>query len=519
METETSSLALLVSYLCSMSKKVALVILDGWGIGKHDGSDAVWQANTPFTDKLWAEVPHSKLRTDGENVGLPAGQMGNSEVGHMNIGAGRIVWQMLVRINKAFADGSISSNAKLEELFRKTRESGKALHLIGLVSDGGVHSHINHLIGLSKLAHEAGVKTYIHAFLDGRDTDPKSGMGYLKTLTENIEGLNVQLSTVIGRYYAMDRDKRWERVKKAYDLMVKGDGHHTGEILDALSENYNNGITDEFMAPLRCLPGNEGLIENGDSVLCFNFRTDRGRQITEVLSQKAYPEFEMSPLNLNYYTLTEYDEHFKISGVIFENQNLTDTLGEVLSRNNKTQLRAAETEKYPHVTFFFSGGRENEFPGESRLLANSPKVATYDLQPEMSAPELTDRAITFLQKEQPDFMVLNFANPDMVGHTGVFSAIMKACETVDHCLEKLVTAGLNLGYRFIVIADHGNADYAVNNDGTPNTAHSTNPVPCWLIGDTEHNELRDGILADVAPTLLQLMGIEQPREMTGESLL
>lgn len=502
-----------------MTKKVALVILDGWGIGRHDNSDAVWKANTPFTDKLWAEKPHCKLRTDGENVGLPAGQMGNSEVGHMNIGAGRIVWQMLVRINKAFNDGSISDIPKFKQMLENCRTTGRPLHLAGLVSDGGVHSHISHLKGLCRLASQAGVKVYVHAFLDGRDTDPKSGIAYLRDLSDSIADTTAALSTVVGRYYAMDRDKRWERVKKAYDLMVNGNGEFAEDILHSVKDKYEAGITDEFMEPMRCLPGTEGLIQDGDTVLCFNFRTDRGRQITEALSQKPFPEHGMSPLNLNYYTLTEYDETFRISGVIFENQNLSQTLGEVLSNNGKTQLRAAETEKYPHVTFFFSGGREEEFSGESRLLVNSPKVATYDLQPEMSASELTEKAIRILQEKKPDFMVLNYANPDMVGHTGVFSAIIKACETVDACLQNLVNAGLAEGYSFIIIADHGNADFAVNDDGTPNTAHSTNPVPCWIIDETASPVLPDGILADVAPTVLKLLNVTQPELMTGRSLL
>lgn len=502
-----------------MTKKVALVILDGWGIGRHDNSDAVWKANTPFTDRLWAEKPHCKLRTDGENVGLPAGQMGNSEVGHMNIGAGRIVWQMLVRINKAFDDGSISDIPKFQQMLENCRMSGRPLHLTGLVSDGGVHSHINHLKGICKIASNAGVRVFVHAFLDGRDTDPKSGIGYLRDLSASLSGTNAALSTVVGRYYAMDRDKRWERVKKAYDLMVKGTGEFTADILDKINAKYEAGITDEFMEPVRCLPGSEGLIKDGDTVLCFNFRTDRGRQITEALSQKEFPEQGMTPLNLHYYTLTEYDETFKIDGVIFENQNLSQTLGEVLSEHGKTQLRAAETEKYPHVTFFFSGGREEEFNGETRLLVNSPKVATYDLQPEMSAFELTEKAIHLLHEQKPDFMVLNYANPDMVGHTGVFSAIVKACETVDANLQKLVAEGTSEGYSFIIIADHGNADFAVNDDGTPNTAHSTNPVPCWILDETVGSVVSDGILADVAPTVLKLMNVPQPQLMTGRSLV
>lgn len=502
-----------------MAEKAALVILDGWGIGKHDNSDAVWQANTPFTDGLWEAFPHARLRTDGENVGLPAGQMGNSEVGHMNIGAGRVVWQMLVRINKAFREEALGANEVFNRMLGQAQLPGKSLHLIGLVSDGGVHSHQEHLIEICKLAAAAGVKNiYIHAFLDGRDTDPKSGSGYIAHVLKGVQGTGARISAVIGRYYAMDRDKRWPRVKRAWDLMVSGVGKAEKDPVEAIASYYNQDITDEFMEPMRFLDGDEGLIREGDVVLCFNYRTDRGRQITEALTQREFPEEGMKPLKLHYYTMTEYDEQFQIDGVIFDNQNLTDTMGEVVARAGKTQLRAAETEKYPHVTFFFSGGREEPFSGESRLLVNSPKVATYDLQPEMSAPELTDKAIHAIQAETPDFICLNFANPDMVGHTGVFSAIVKACETVDACLARLVKAGLEKGYHFIIIADHGNADFAVNDDGTPNTAHSTNPVPCWLVSNTLKPALHDGILADVAPTLLKLMGIPQPEAMTGRPL-
>lgn len=498
-----------------MSEKAALVILDGWGIGRHDRSDAIWNAKTPFTDMLWDTFPHASLRTDGEHVGLPEGQMGNSEVGHMNIGAGRIVWQMLVRINKAFSDGSISENTMLQKVFACKGN----LHLMGLVSDGGVHSHIDHAIALGKMAAEAGVKNvFIHAFLDGRDTDPKSGLNFIKRLQNELNGTGVTLSTAVGRYYAMDRDKRWERVKKAYDLLVNGVGEYVASAEAGIAAQYEAGITDEFMEPLRFLPGSEGLICEGDTVLCFNFRTDRGRQITRALTQENFPDQGMRALILDYYTLTEYDETFKIAGVIFENQNLTDTLGEVLSGAGKTQLRAAETEKYPHVTFFFSGGREEPFLGEERIMAASPKVATYDLQPEMSAHELTQNAIAFLEEKQPDFICLNFANPDMVGHTGVFNAIVKACETVDDCLRRLVEVGLKHQYHFLIIADHGNADMAVNEDGSPNTAHTTNPVPCWLVSQTINPHLHNGILADVAPTILKIMQLPQPTAMTGRAL-
>ncbi|MBL7812999.1 MAG: 2,3-bisphosphoglycerate-independent phosphoglycerate mutase [Bacteroidetes bacterium] len=502
-----------------MVKKTALVILDGWGIGDRSKSDAVWNAKTPFTDSLWDLYPHTELRTDGENVGLPDGQMGNSEVGHMNLGAGRIVWQMLVRINKAFADGEVKSNPALNGLFQHCISTGTALHLMGLVSDGGVHSHQNHLIQLCKLAGEAGVqKVYIHAFMDGRDTDPKSGKGYLDTVLARTQESGAKLSTVIGRYFAMDRDKRWERVAKAWQLMVNGTGTFTPDISAELQNQYDAGITDEFMSPLRTLAGNEGLIRENDTVLCFNYRTDRGRQITSALSQQDFPEHGMNKLKLKYYTMTEYDARFEIEGILFANQNLNMTLGEVLANAGLTQLRAAETEKYPHVTFFFNGGREEPFPRENRLLVNSPKVATYDLQPEMSATELADKAIALLNTEHPDFVCLNFANPDMVGHTGVYNAIVRAVETVDSCLHRLVDAGQKQGYTFFILADHGNADFAINDDGTPNTAHTTNPVPCWVVGDGFTGNLRRGILADVAPTVLKWMGLEQPFEMTGSPL-
>lgn len=500
-----------------MSGKAGIVILDGWGIGKHDKSDAVWNAETPFTDSLSTMYAHTTLRTDGLNVGLPEGQMGNSEVGHMNIGAGRIVWQMLVRINEAFSKKNIRDNAVWQKLISDA--SGKKLHLVGLVSDGGVHSHIDHLIQLCNEASESGVeRVYIHAFLDGRDTDPKSGEGYLNKLLSGIEKTNVKISTVVGRYYGMDRDKRWERVSKVWNLMVKGEGQQTNSAVDAVVEQYNKGITDEFMSPLRVLEGDEGLIEDGDAVLCFNFRTDRGRQITEALSQRDFPDFGMHSLNLNYYTMTRYDESFRINGVLFDNQDLGNTLGEVISKAGKTQLRAAETEKYPHVSFFFSGGREEPFTGEQRLLVNSPKVATYDLQPSMSAAELTDKACSIIAGEKPDFICLNYANPDMVGHTGVYSAVVEAVETVDNCLQRLAAVLLENGYEFLVIADHGNADFVINEDGTPNTAHTTNPVPCWLLSKHRKPELNSGILADVAPTVLKLMEIKQPAEMTGNSL-
>ncbi|MFM7638179.1 MAG: 2,3-bisphosphoglycerate-independent phosphoglycerate mutase [Bacteroidota bacterium] len=503
-----------------MVKKVGLVILDGWGLGNGSHSDAINQAITPFTDSLFARFPHATLRTDGENVGLPEGQMGNSEVGHMNIGAGRVVWQMLAKINKAFAEGSVSDNKVLLSAMNKAKAEDRPFHILGLLSDGGVHAHIEHIKQLCSIAQEFGLKkVYVHAFLDGRDTDPKSGLGHVKNLLVHIKGTSVQLSTVVGRYYAMDRDERWERVKVCYDLLTQGTGKATSDVLSDIQSEYSAGITDEFMSALRCLPQSEGLIAEGDVVLNANFRTDRGRQITRALTQEDFAAFGMHKLKLHYYTVTQYDVKFKISGVLFENDNLHQTLGEVISMAGKTQLRAAETEKYPHVTFFFSGGREAAFEGEDRLMANSPKVATYDLQPEMSAIELTDRAIAKMQQQQYDFVCLNFANADMVGHTGVYEAIIKAVETVDACLQRLVEVGEELGYEFLIIADHGNADFAVNDDGTPNTAHTTNPVPVWWVTQEREQDLRNGILADVAPTILQMMGLVQPLEMTGKSLI
>ena len=503
-----------------MVKKVALVILDGWGLGNGSHSDAINQAITPFTDSLFARYPHATLRTDGENVGLPAGQMGNSEVGHMNIGAGRIVWQMLAKINKAFEDGAVAENAVLLSAMEQAKQNDKPFHIMGLLSDGGVHAHIEHIKKLCKIATDYGLKkVYVHAFLDGRDTDPKSGTGYLKDLLSSINGTSAKLSTVVGRYFAMDRDERWERVKVCYDLLVSGIGKETLDPIAAIEQEYQAGVTDEFMVALRCLQGDEGLVAEGDVVLNANFRTDRGRQISRALTQEDFALQGMKKLKLSYYTLTQYDAKYKIAGVLFENDNLQQTLGEVISMAGKTQLRAAETEKYPHVTFFFSGGREQAFEGEDRLMASSPKVATYDLQPEMSANELTERAIAKMQHEQYDFVCLNYANADMVGHTGVYESIIQAVQTVDTCLQRLVEVGEELGYEFLVIADHGNADFAVNEDGSPNTAHTTNPVPVWWVTQEREQDLRNGILADVAPTILEIMGLVQPLEMTGKSLI
>ena len=498
-----------------------LLILDGWGLGPKYESDAIAQANTPFMDALMQSRPHSTLITHGEDVGLPDGQMGNSEVGHLNIGAGRIVWQELARINKAIRERELHENKALLDALAYAKANDKQVHFLGLVSDGGVHSHLEHLKALCDIAVENGcAKTYIHAFTDGRDCDPKSGAGFLDDLLGHLNGKPVQVASVVGRYYAMDRDKRWERVKLAYDLMVNGTGEATTDIPTAIRASYGQGTTDEFLKPMRCLPGNEGLIQPDDVVICFNFRTDRLRELTQVLSQQDMPEHGMSTLPLYYVTMTRYDDTYKGVHIMFEKDDISLTLGEVLSNAGKTQVRIAETEKYPHVTFFFSGGREEPFDGERRLMAPSPKVATYDLQPEMSAFQIRDAIMADIVEHQPDFICLNFANTDMVGHTGVFSAAMKAAETVDQCLSEIVPLALKHDYACLIIADHGNSDYLINEDGTPNTAHTKNPVPCILVANNKPNTtLRNGRLADVAPTLLALMGVTTPPEMTGKSLL
>lgn len=500
-------------------RKVALVILDGWGLGDHSHADAVFQAQTPCMDYLMRHYPNTQLKTSGLDVGLPDGQMGNSEVGHLNIGAGRIVYQDLTRISKSIQEGTLAQNKVLNNTFQYCLNKNKPLHLMGLLSEGGVHSHEKHLYELVRLAEQAGLfEIYIHAFLDGRDTDPKSGHASLQRLDHFLKNRKAKVSTIIGRYYAMDRDKRWERVQKAYDLLIHGKGVYSDDYVSAVNAFYQKQITDEFMEPIRCLPNSHGLIQEHDAVLCFNFRTDRCREITQALTQQSFLDYSMHPIPLCYVTMTRYDERFQNVQVLFEKDDLNNTLGEVLSKYNKTQLRAAETEKYPHVTFFFSGGRELAFEGEQRILVASPKVATYDLQPTMSAPELTQKVIQHIQSETPDFVCLNFANPDMVGHTGVYDAILQAIETVDACLDQVVKVCVKLGYTLIVIADHGNADVAINLDGSPNTAHSTNPVPLVAV-NAPYKNLKPGILADVAPSILNLMNIPVPPEMTGTNLM
>jgi 2,3-bisphosphoglycerate-independent phosphoglycerate mutase len=502
-----------------MTDYFGLIILDGWGLGDGSSSDAIAQANTPFMDEIRKKYPSSTLLTSGENVGLPEGQMGNSEVGHLNIGAGRIVYQELTRINKSIRDGDFYTNSVLLEAMKKAKKS--KLHLIGLVSEGGVHSSQAHLHALCDLAKNQGVQNvFIHAFTDGRDCDPKSGLGYIQNLEAHLEKSVGKVATIVGRYYAMDRDNRWERVKKAYDLLVLSEGEQFSSASKAIESQYAKNRTDEFIDPIIIVEDGKPLaqIADGDVVICFNFRTDRPREITQALTQQDFPEYQMNKLNLEYYTMTNYDKTYTNVEVIFEKDNLNQTIGEVLSNQGKSQVRIAETEKYPHVTFFFNGGREAEFPGEKRILVSSPKVATYDLLPEMSALEVKNRIVENMQKDKPNFICLNFANPDMVGHTGVFEAIVKAVETVDSCLKEVVDCGRKLGYEFLVIADHGNADSARNADGSPNTAHSLNPVPVVLISDDEV-KLNAGILADVAPTILRRMGIEKPTAMTGESLI
>jgi 2,3-bisphosphoglycerate-independent phosphoglycerate mutase len=505
------------------TNKAILVIMDGWGLGKVKSSDAIQNANTPFVSSLYAKYPNTTLTTCGELVGLPDGQMGNSEVGHLNLGAGRIVYQELQRINVAVRDGSFFKNEVLLNAIRYSKDNKKPLHLIGLVSDGGVHSHTNHLKALITLCAKEGLQdVFIHAFTDGRDTDPKSGLGFVTDLQRHLNETTGKIATVSGRYYAMDRDKRWERVKLAYDALANGIGEKATDALAAIEQSYAGNVTDEFIKPTVIIGSDQkplASIQDGDAVICFNFRTDRCREITEVLSQTDMPNFGMKKLSLNYTTMTEYDKTFKNVHVVFENDNLNNTLGEILANNGKKQIRIAETEKYPHVSFFFSGGRETPFEGESRIMVPSPKVATYDLKPEMSAVELTDAIVPEIEKETADFICLNYANADMVGHTGVFSAAIKAVETVDKCVERVVTAALEHGYTVFLTADHGNADYLINEDGTPNTAHTLNLVPLFIIDKNFKGAVKAGKLGDIAPTILTMMKLPIPAEMTGEVLV
>jgi 2,3-bisphosphoglycerate-independent phosphoglycerate mutase len=505
-----------------MNKKVILMILDGWGMSPDPKVSAIDNAETPFIDSLYKTYPNASLRTDGLHVGLPEGQMGNSEVGHMNLGAGRIVYQDLVKINLAVKNKTLQDEPILRNAFAYAKENNKSIHLLGLVSNGGVHSHINHLFGLLDAAENFGLdNVFVHAFADGRDVDPKSGYSFISQLEEKIASTKVKLATVTGRYYAMDRDKRWERIKIAYDGLVNGEGEHSNDILTSIKASYKGGITDEFIKPIikTDTEGNPiATIKNDDVVIFFNFRTDRGRQLTDALSQNDFHEYNMHKLKLHYLTLTNYDVNFKGINVVFNKDNLTETLGEVLEKNNKTQIRIAETEKYPHVTFFFSGGQEEPFKGETRILRNSPKVATYDLKPEMSAYELRDALLPELKKGAVDFVCLNFANGDMVGHTGDMAAAIKACEVVDSCVKDVVTTALDTNYTTILIADHGNCETMINPDGSPNTAHTTNPVPIILI-DKDLTSIRNGILGDIAPTILKLMGIEKPKSMTQKALI
>ena len=505
-----------------MSKKVILMILDGWGITQDPKVSAIYNAKVPFINSLYDKYPHAELRTDGEHVGLPVGQMGNSEVGHMNLGAGRIVYQNLARINKAVDEGTLAKEKVLVDAFKFAKENNKNVHFLGLVSNGGIHSHINHLKGLLNAANEHQLKdVYLHAFTDGRDCDPKSGKYFIEDIQNYMQKTTGELATITGRYYAMDRDNRWERVKIAYDALVKGTGDLSTNASESMQKNYDENITDEFIKPIIMVDKNnqpKATIKEDDVVIFFNFRTDRGRQLTSALSQLDYKEIDLKKMNLYFVTLTNYDKTFKNIKVVYNSDNIENTLGEVLEKAGKKQIRIAETEKYPHVTFFFSGGREKEFIGEKRLLCPSPKVATYDLKPEMSAFEIKDFIVPELKNGDVDFVCLNFANGDMVGHTGVFEAAVKACEAVDTCVKEVVTTALENDYTTILIADHGNCETMMNPDGSPNTSHTTNPVPFILI-DKEIKSIKSGILGDIAPTILDLMNLEKPEEMTQKSLL
>jgi len=502
------------------AKKVILVIMDGWGLGEKKESDAIQNAQTPFVSSLYDKYPHTTLVTYGRAVGLPEGQMGNSEVGHLNLGAGRIVYQELERINVAIENGEFAKNPALLQSINYAKDNNRPLHLLGLVSNGGVHSHINHLKAITTICKDHGLeKVFIHAFTDGRDTDPKSGIHFLEDLQQHLDKTTGKIATIIGRYYAMDRDKRWERIKIAYDALVHRTGEVTTNIFSAITDSYQNNVTDEFLKPIINAETPDSEMMDGDAVICFNFRTDRCREITEVLTQTAFPDYNMKPLKLNYTTMTLYEHTFKNIHVIFQKDDLVNTLGDVLAQNNRTQIRIAETEKYPHVTFFFSGGREVPFEGERRILIPSPKVATYDLKPEMSAYQVTDALLPEIKKQSADFICLNYANADMVGHTGVWYAVIKAVETVDKCVKEIVTAALGNGYTVFLTADHGNADYIVNDDGTPNTAHTKNLVPLFIIDKEWRGTVHPGKLGDIAPTILTMMKLPIPKEMTGKILI
>ncbi len=503
-----------------VEKKLILIIMDGWGLGKIKSSDAIQNANVPFVSSLYSKYPNTTLVTCGEAVGLPAGQMGNSEVGHLNLGAGRIVYQELERINVAIRNGEFKKNEALLNTIQYAKNNNKPLHLMGLVSDGGVHSHIEHLKAITSICKEEGLQNvFVHAFTDGRDTDPKSGIHFLKELQDHLNNTTGKIATVVGRYYAMDRDKRWERIKIAYDALVNRIGRTTSDIFDAVEQSYQMNVTDEFIKPIINQEIPDSNIKDGDVVLCFNFRTDRCREITQVLTQTPIPDFGMNPLSLYFTTMSRYDHTFKNINVIFETDDLKNTLGDILAQQHKKQIRIAETEKYPHVTFFFSGGREVPFEGEKRIMIPSPKVATYDLQPEMSAYEVTEALLPEIKNKTADFICLNFANTDMVGHTGVWEAVIKAAETVDKCVEKVVTAALENGYTIFLTADHGNADYMINEDGTPNTAHTLNLVPFFIIDKEWKGNIKPGKLGDIAPTILTMMQLPIPKEMTGNILI
>ena len=503
-----------------MAKKALLMILDGWGIGKHSKGDVIYNTPTPYLDYLTSVSAHSQLMACGEDVGLPAGQMGNSEVGHLNIGAGRIVYQDLVKINRACADGSILKNPEVVKAFTYAKETGKKLHLMGLTSNGGVHSSLVHLYKFIEISKEYGLtNTFVHCFMDGRDTDPKSGEGFIRDLTAHCEANGAHIASIIGRFYAMDRDKRWNRVKEAYDLLVEGKGEKATDMVKAMQDSYAADVTDEFVKPISNATV-DGTIQEGDVVIFINYRNDRAKELTQVLTQQDMPEEGMHTIkDLQYFCMTPYDASFKGVSILFPKENVQDTLGEYLSKQGKKQLHTAETEKYAHVTFFFNGGRETPFEGEDRILVPSPKVATYDLKPEMSAYEVKDKLVGAINTQEYDFIVVNFANGDMVGHTGVYNAIAKAVHAVDNCVKDVIEAAKANDYEAIIIADHGNADNAINQDGTPNTAHSLNPVPFIYVTDNNSATVKDGRLADVAPSILHIMGLEQPADMTGENLI